>query len=54
MIALKRAGLDARRLGRKHVEALLDLAAPPGGREVHLPGKRLARRVRREIRFDGG
>jgi len=54
LVALKQAGLDARRLGRKHVEALLDLAGPPGGREIHLPGKRLARRVRREIRFDRG
>ena len=54
LVALKRAGLDARRIGRKHIEALLDLAGPPGGREIHLPGKRLARRVRREIRFLDG
>ena len=51
LIALKRAGIDGRRIGRKHVEALLDLAAPPGGREIHLPGKITARRVRGEIRF---
>ena len=51
LAAIKRAGFDARRIGRKHVEALLDLANPPGGREIHLPGKRLARRVRGEIRF---
>jgi tRNA(Ile)-lysidine synthase len=51
LAALKRAGVDARRIGRKHVEALLDLAAPPGNREIHLPGKLTARRVRGEIRF---
>lgn len=51
LAALKRAGVDARRIGSKHVEALLDLAAPPGNREIHLPGKMTARRVRGEIRF---
>ncbi len=51
LAALKRAGVDARRIGRKHVEALLDLAEPPGNREIHLPGKLTARRVRGEIRF---
>jgi tRNA(Ile)-lysidine synthase len=52
LAALKRAGVDARRIGRKHVEALLDLAVPKGNREIHLPGKLTARRVRGEIRFD--
>ncbi len=51
LIALKRAGVDARRIGRKHVEALLELTTPPGNREIHLPGKMTARRVRGEIRF---
>lgn len=51
LIALKRAGVDARRIGRKHIEALLGLTAPPGNREIHLPGKMTARRVRGEIRF---
>ncbi len=51
LAALKRAGVDARRIGSKHVEALLDLAEPPGNREIHLPGKLTARRVRGEIRF---
>ena len=51
LIALKRAGVDARRIGRKHVEALLDLAGPRGNREIHLPGKLTAHRVRGEIRF---
>lgn len=51
LIALRRAGIDGRRIGRKHVEALLDLCGPRGNREIHLPGKRSARRVRGEIRF---
>jgi len=51
LAALKRAGVDARRIGHKHIEALLDLAEPPGNREIHLPGKLTARRVRGEIRF---
>lgn len=51
LAALKRAGVDGRRIGRKHVEALLDLAEPPGNREIHLPGNLTARRVRGEIRF---
>jgi len=51
LAALKRDGVDARRIGRKHIEALLDLAAPRGNREIHLPGKLTARRVRGEIRF---
>jgi len=52
LAALKLAGVDARRIGRKHVEALLDLVEPPGNREIHLPGKRVARRVRGEIRVE--
>jgi hypothetical protein len=51
LAALRRAGVDARRIGHKHVEALLNLAEPPGNREIHLPGKLTARRVRGEIRF---
>ena len=39
LAALRRAGVDARRIGHKHVEALLNLAEPPGNREIHLPGK---------------
>ena len=51
LTALKQAGVDARRIGRKHVEALLDLAGPRGSREIHLPGRLAARRARGEIRF---
>lgn len=54
LAAFRHAGLDVRRIGRKHVEALLDLAAPPSGRQIHLPGKRRARRAGGEIRFDAG
>lgn len=51
LLALRRAGIDGRRIGRKHVESLLDLCGPRGNREIHLPGKRTARRTRGEIRF---
>ncbi len=52
LAALKRAGIDARRAGRKHIDALLDLTGAPGGREIHLPGRLRAYRVRGEIRFE--
>jgi tRNA(Ile)-lysidine synthase len=51
LAALKQAGVDARRVGSKHVEALLDLAAARGNGEIHLPGKLAAQRIRGEIHF---
>jgi len=51
LAALKHAGVDARRAGSKHVQALLDLAAARGTGEIHLPGKLAARRIRGEIHF---
>jgi len=49
--ALRRAGCDPRRLGARHVEALVDLAAGAAGRETHLPGRLVARRDRVRIRI---
>lgn len=43
-LALQRAGSDARRIGARHVAALLDLARGDDGRLVHLPSGMRARR----------
>ncbi len=46
-LALERAGVDARRLVSRHIDALLDLARGGGGRRLHLPSGVLARREAR-------
>jgi tRNA(Ile)-lysidine synthase len=51
VLALQRAGCDPRRIGSRHVEALVDLAGGSGGRETHLPGGMMARRDRNRIRI---
>jgi tRNA(Ile)-lysidine synthase len=43
LLALRRAGVDGRRVAARHVGAVLELAH---GRELHLPGRLRARRVR--------
>lgn len=48
-LALERSGVDPRRLGARHVESLLSLAAAPIRSETHLPGRLEARRVRGRI-----
>jgi tRNA(Ile)-lysidine synthase len=44
-IALERAGSDPRRLGSRHVEALLGLIDAPGRSQIHLPGRLQARKT---------
>jgi tRNA(Ile)-lysidine synthase len=48
-LALLRAGADGRRLVARHIAALIDLAAGGGGRELHLPGRLIARRKKKLI-----
>jgi tRNA(Ile)-lysidine synthase len=48
-IALERAGSDPRRLGSRHVEALLGLIDAPGRSEIHLPGCMQARKTKARI-----
>jgi len=48
-IALERSGADPRRLGTRHVEALLGLVDAPGLSEIHLPGKMGARKTKGRI-----
>jgi tRNA(Ile)-lysidine synthase len=43
-LALERAGADPRRIGTRHIEAILDLARGSEGRRIDLPGGRCARR----------
>jgi tRNA(Ile)-lysidine synthetase-like protein len=45
-LALERAGADGRRVGTRHVAALLDLARGAPGRSANLPGGLTARRER--------
>jgi tRNA(Ile)-lysidine synthase len=47
--ALLLAGADARRLATRHIDGLIGLAGGPGGRELHLPGPLVARRLRKLI-----
>jgi len=53
VLALCRAGIDPRRVATRHVEALLGLAAGGCGRELHLPGRIVARRGRKWVRLRG-
>jgi tRNA(Ile)-lysidine synthetase-like protein len=48
-LALQRSGIDPRRITAKHIEALVELATGPGGRELHLPSHTLARRTGKRI-----
>ena len=52
-LALERAGVDPRRIGSRHVEALIALCGAPGGSELHLPGRRSARRLGSRIEIGG-
>ena len=45
-LALQHAGADARRIGTRHIETVLDLARGGSGRCAHLPGGMTARRGR--------
>jgi len=45
-LALQHAGADARRIGTRHIETVLDLAQGGSGRRAHLPGGMTARRGR--------
>lgn len=51
VLALCRAGSDPRRVAARHVEALLGLASGGCGRELHLPGRIVARRGRKWVRL---
>ncbi len=51
-LALRRAGVDARRVLARHVEALRGLAASRRPAEVHLPGLLVARRRGDRIRIE--
>jgi len=53
-LALERAGVDPRRIGARHVEALLALRTAPGGNRIHLPGRLTARRSRGRIEIGAG
>jgi len=48
-IALAKAGVDPRRIGATHLDALLDLAAGGPGRSADLPGGRRATRTRTRV-----
>lgn len=48
-IALERGGSDPRRLGSRHVEALLGLIDAPGRSEIHLPGRMRAKKSKGRI-----
>jgi len=48
-LTLERVGVDPRRIVARHVDALVALLHAPGGSELHLPGRRTARRVRGRI-----
>jgi len=39
LLALRRSGADARRIGTRHIEALIELASGAGRGELHLPGR---------------
>jgi tRNA(Ile)-lysidine synthase len=45
--AILSMGADARRLAARHIDGLIDLATGPGGRELHLPGRLVARREKK-------
>jgi tRNA(Ile)-lysidine synthase len=48
-LALQQAGADARRIGTRHIETVLDLARGGSGRRAHLPGGMTARRDRTRL-----
>jgi len=48
-LALQHAGIDARRIGSRHVHGVLDLARGGRGRELHLPNRARARRGTRHV-----
>ena len=48
-LVLQHAGSDPRRIGTRHVAALLDLARGSSGRSLHLPSRIKARRERGRI-----
>ena len=52
-LALRRAGVDGRRVVSRHVEALLALGRRGARGEIHLPGRTLARRAGQEIVLRG-
>lgn len=45
--AILRAGADARRVATRHIDGLIGLASGAGGRELHLPGRLVARRKKK-------
>ena len=51
-LALRRAGVDPRRITAKHVGAVLDLATGGRGRSVDLPGGRRAVRDEDAVRIE--
>jgi tRNA(Ile)-lysidine synthase len=53
-LALRRAGIDPRRVASRHIEALINLARGGSGRELHLPGRLVARKARRWLRIRRG
>ena len=50
-LLLQRAGVDPRRIGSRHILALVDLAHGAHGRALNLPDRRLATRTRDRIRI---
>ena len=45
-LALQQAGADPRRIASTHIEALLSLVDGPGAKQLHLPSRIVARRLR--------
>jgi tRNA(Ile)-lysidine synthase len=50
-LALRAAGADARRIATRHIDSLVDLARGGSGRELHLPGRIVARKARKWLRL---
>ena len=51
-LALRQAGVDARRVATRHLQALIDLAQGPAGRSIHLPNRLVARSGRTGIEIE--
>jgi tRNA(Ile)-lysidine synthase len=46
-LAILRVGADARKVATRHIDGLIGLASGAGGRELHLPGRLVARRKKK-------
>ena len=50
-LALRSAGADPRKIATRHIDSLVDLARGGSGRELHLPGRIVARKARKWLRL---